>query len=128
MNQFNNTRFVGFSTQEKFYSWHQLENQALALRDLKNEFYTRRGERVGRPEFGSILPELVFEQLDDMTVDEVQDEVVRIIGNDIRWELLSINVDVGEHSIDVAAQIRYLPTVRVEELFLRYSAREETTL
>jgi len=52
--------FVGFSTIGRKTGTNVLEDKELAIRDLLNNFYTRRGERLGEPEFGNILPELIF--------------------------------------------------------------------
>ena len=39
--------------------------------DLLNHIFTRRGERVMMPRFGTIIPDLVFEPLDDETIEIV---------------------------------------------------------
>ena len=52
--------YIGYSTIDSINGSKTLVDAELAKRDLLNNFYTRRGERVQNPLFGSILPDLVF--------------------------------------------------------------------
>ena len=52
--------YIGYSTVGTTYGSKTLTDVNIARRDLLNHFYTRRGERVQNPTFGSILPDLVF--------------------------------------------------------------------
>ena len=69
--------YIGYSTIDQISGSKTLVDVELAKRDLLNHFYTRRGERVGNPTFGSILPELVFEPLDNATIKEALDDYNR---------------------------------------------------
>jgi phage baseplate assembly protein W len=117
-------RFVGYSTVDSFFGSQVLENRELAKRDLLNHFYTRKGERLGSPEFGSILPELIFEQLDEFTVEQVEEDVSAIVRLDPRWRLISLNTIIGEHSIECVIRLEYLPTTTVDELYLKFTTEE----
>jgi len=52
------TIFKGFSTVNKVKAPYTLTDMALVKQDLLNEFNTRKGERVMRPNFGSIIWDL----------------------------------------------------------------------
>ena len=58
------TLFKGFSTVQgpKTRKLHDIE---LAKQDLKNHFHTKRGERVMKPSFGSMIWQLMFEPWND---------------------------------------------------------------
>ena len=64
------TLFKGFSTVQgpKTRKLHDIE---LAKQDLKNHFYTKRGERVMSPSFGSMIWQLMFEPWNDATEEAV---------------------------------------------------------
>jgi phage baseplate assembly protein W len=96
-----------------------LEDKELAIRDLLNHFYTRKGERLGEPEFGSILPELVFEPFDQFTINRADDDVRTIVRLDPRWELLDYRINTTEHDLIITVQWRYLDDLSEEELVLR---------
>jgi phage baseplate assembly protein W len=117
--------FKGYSTVDVRFGNVVLEDIALAKRDLLNHFYTRKGERLGQPEFGSILPDLVFEPLDDLVIDLVEDDVRDIIDNDPRWILNNLDVQVGTHSITCVVNLTYRDTATVDELYLEFTAETE---
>lgn len=117
--------FKGYSTVDVRFGNVVLEDIALAKRDLLNHFYTRKGERLGQPEFGSILPDLVFEPLDDLVIDLVEDDVRDIIDNDPRWILNNLDVQVGTHTITCVVNLTYKDTATVDELYLKFTAETE---
>jgi phage baseplate assembly protein W len=117
--------FVGFSTIGKRTGTFVLEDKALAIRDLLNHFYTRKGERLGEPEFGSILPELIFEQFDQRVIDAADEDVRTIIGLDPRWKLQDYEIDTQSHSLTITVQLTYIPTLSQEQLVLKYTTTEE---
>ena len=102
-----------------------LEDKELAKRDLLNHFYTRKGERLGEPEFGSILPELVFEPLDQFVLGRADEDVRTIVNLDPRWRLVDFRVESDQHDLVVNVQLVYVPDLSQEELVLRYRAEEE---
>jgi len=117
--------FVGFSTFGKRTGTRNLEDKELAKRDLLNNFYTRRGERLGEPEFGSILPELVFEQFDQLVIDAADEDVRRIIDLDPRWRLIDYQIDTGENELTIEVQLQYVPDLSNDTLLLEYTGTEE---
>jgi phage baseplate assembly protein W len=132
--------FIGFSTinsrtgssliddvnQGRRTGTNTLEDKEIASRDLLNHFYTRKGERLGEPEFGSILPELVFEQLDGLTRQLADEDVRTIVSLDPRWKLIDYKIDINDHSLIIDIQLEYVPDLSRQELVLRYRAEEET--
>ncbi len=117
----NMTTYYGYSTIDTTIGGKTLVDSEIAKRDLMNHFYTRRGERVQNPEFGSILHELVFEPLDQETEEAALDDVKRIINNDPRWiELETLLTKPDDHSLNIKIRLRYNDTGTAEELFLTY--------
>ena len=103
--------YKGFSTfafqQSKTLKIRDLE---LVKLDLLNHLFTKKGERVMMPAFGTVIPELVMEPLTDGVVDLVQEEVTRVINYDPRVELLTIQTvpDYDRSSITVAARLFFI--------------------
>ena len=54
------TVFKGFSTVDKIRAPYSLTDIELVKRDLLNEFYTKKGERVMRPNLGCIVHDLLL--------------------------------------------------------------------
>ena len=85
--------YKGFSTA----NW--LENRSLIIsdietikHDLQNHIFTRLGERVMQPGFGTRIPEMAFEPNDEATIKIIRDDVLTVINYDPRVELVSLEV------------------------------------
>ncbi len=74
--------------------------------DLLNHIFTRRGERVMMPRFGTIIPDLVFEPLDEETIEQVDSELRTVFQYDPRVELLEMAVIPNEDNNAVVASCR----------------------
>lgn len=64
----------------------------IVKRDLLNHIYTRRGERVMMPRFGTRIPDLVFEPLDKITLDILEEDLRNVVAYDPRVSLLNLTV------------------------------------
>jgi len=116
------------------YSSHEFESTGsfklndveLIKMDLLNHIFTRRGERVMMPRFGTIIPDLVFEPLDTETIDQVESELRTVIDYDPRVELLDLTVSANPDGNAVTAAIRIrcveLNTVELMNLNIEFEA------
>jgi phage baseplate assembly protein W len=109
-------KFKGYSTVDKTWGNFKLYDIELAKRDLLNEFYTRKGERLMSPQFGSIVWDLLFDPLTDETIDAIRADCLRIVTKDPRLDLLNIDIVDNEHTIIVSIILRYVPTATETEL------------
>lgn len=109
-------KFKGYSTVDKAWGNFKLYDIDLAKRDLLNEFYTRKGERLMSPQFGSIVWDLLFDPLTDEIIDAIRADCLRIVTKDPRLELLDIDIVDNEHTIIVSIILRYVPTATETEL------------
>jgi len=118
--------YIGYSTIDRNTINAVLTDKDLALRDLLNHFYTRRGERVMNPTFGSILHELVFDPLDARTEILAKEDVERIINSDPRWRFVSLNLTKPvDHQLDIRVRVIYDDTGTAEDLYLTYTSEAE---
>lgn len=99
----------------------RLTDVELVKMDLLNHIFTRKGERVMMPNFGTLIPDLTFEPLDESTIDIIHDEVEKVIDYDPRVELISLVVDpkYDENTVTVAARIYYIELNMDETVELR---------
>ena len=109
-------KFKGYSTVDKTWGNFKLYDIDLAKRDLLNELYTRKGERLMSPQFGSIVWDLLFDPLTDEIVDAIRADCLRIVTKDPRLDLLALDVVDNEHTIIVSIILRYVPTATETEL------------
>ena len=113
--------YKGFSTIGKVRAPYTLIDGELIKTDLLNELKTRRGERVMRPAFGTTIYDILMNPLDDFVIEEVREEVRRVIEKDPRVEIDEIFTQTLDHLIRVQVQLRFLPTLDEDRLFLEYA-------
>lgn len=113
--------YRGFSSFEfQKHKSFKLRDIELVKMDLLNHIFTKRGERVMMPNFGTVIPELVFEPLTNELVDLMTEEVARVINFDPRVELLDIEAqpDFDTGSVTVSAKTLYVELNLVDNLEL----------
>jgi phage baseplate assembly protein W len=116
----NKPNFIGLSTINKQKPPYTLADFDLVKRDLLNHFNTRKGERVMLPEYGTIIYELLMDPLDTVTKSLILEDATRVIEEEPRVTLDSIELTELERSILVEAQVTYLPSGITEELAIQF--------
>ena len=85
------TQYIGFSTFGAKKSF-RLTGKELVNRDLLNHIYTIKGERVMMPGFGTRIPLMAFEQLDQQTLSAVEEDLRAVVAYDPRVEMVDLAV------------------------------------
>jgi phage baseplate assembly protein W len=112
--------YKGYNTVDNKTTKTRLEDAELIKRDLINHFNIRKGEKLMRPEFGTIIWDALFEPMTEDLRDAIVDDVTRIINYDPRLVAESILVDEYEQGILVEARLRYSNNNQVEVLRLQF--------
>lgn len=117
--------FQGFSTKTDQIFPARLYDIDLAKQDLLNEIYTRKGERVMEPQFGSIVWELLFDPMSEQAHEDIKADMVKIVGRDPRWELENVqsNQATDLNSITVQLDLMYVPTTTPTQLLAVFDQR-----
>lgn len=115
-------KIIGYTTVDQKNSAQYLSDVELAKRDLANHFAIRKGEKWTNPEFGSNLPLYVFQPLDNVTIDLIEEDVNQVVSYDPRFDLRdqSVQVDYDGSSVTVLIKLMYIPTVTPTELELKF--------
>lgn len=115
------TVFKGFSTVDRIRAPYTLTDMELVKRDLLNEFETRKGERVMRPNFGSIVHDLLMNPEDGFTVEEIRADIERIVEKDGRVELLDVNIYLTDHTVRADVHLKYVILESEDTLYLEFT-------
>jgi phage baseplate assembly protein W len=109
------TTFIGFNTinQNKKFT---LTDFALIQRDLLNAFNIRQGELPGRPGYGTVLYDYVFENQVEQLQQQIRNEVQRVAGGDPRLIVNDIQVFPQENGILIQLEITIVNTTNAEIL------------
>lgn len=111
--------YRGFSSYEyqnkKTFKITDLE---LVKLDLLNNIYTRRGERVMMPTYGTRIPDLAFEPLDEVTIDIIREDLKQVFDNDPRVETLQLVLtpNYDANSIVASARLYYVELDLVDNM------------
>jgi phage baseplate assembly protein W len=118
-------KFRGFNTVDKIRAPYTLDGRDLVKRDLLNTFYTKKGERVMRPEYGSIIWDLLMNPDDTATEKEIRDDVLRVIDGDPRVDHLNTTIIYMDHTIRLEIDLKYVLLNDSDILYLEYSKEIE---
>lgn len=103
--------YIGYSSYEfqKNKSFTLTDVQLVEL-DLLNQIYTRRGSRVMMPTYGTLIPELVFEPLDEETISTIESELITVFQTDPRVSLITMSVtpNFDTYTVTVVAVLNYI--------------------
>lgn len=92
---FKKILYRGFSTRTsmktrgKTFSTRDIDT---VKQDLLNHIYTIPGERVMLPDFGTRIPMLAFEPIDDKTIEIIREDLYKVFNYDPRVEVLAVTV------------------------------------
>lgn len=91
--------------------------------DLLNHIFTRRGERVMMPQFGTRIPDMPFEPLDAITLDILRNDLETVFRFDPRVKLLNLNItpSYDNNTVIAAARLLYVELNIVDTLDLNLS-------
>jgi phage baseplate assembly protein W len=109
------TTFIGFNTinQNKKFT---LTDYELIQRDLLNAFNIRQGELPGRPGYGTIIWDFLFENQVEQLQQDIRAEVQRVAGGDPRIYVNDVQVYPQENGILLQIEITVVQTTNAEIL------------
>ena len=117
--------YRGFSTQSyidnrgKSFSTANIET---IKRDLLNHIYTIPGERVMLPDFGTRIPLMAFEPLDQTSISIIKEDLTKVFNYDPRVKLIDIAMlpMPDNNAIVALVDIEYLELATAETLKLSF--------
>lgn len=112
--------FKGFSTIDKVRAPYTVNDMDLVKRDLLNTFYTRRGERLMRPSYGSNIWDLLMNPEDTLTRAEIEEDVKRIIDAELRVRHIETVMFYSDQALRIEVTIEYIQTGDQDSLYLEY--------
>lgn len=100
--------YKGFSSAESKRNF-KLYDIDLVKQDIINHFHIRKGEKLENPNFGTIIWDMLFENMTDEVKQLIIKDVEDIINYDPRIAINSVLVDTTDQGIRIQADIVYLP-------------------
>lgn len=116
-------RFIGFNTQNQFKKF-TLTDFELVKRDLLNAFNIRQGQLPGRPGYGTVLWDYLFEpQLEELQT-AIENEVQRVAGSDPRIYISDIQTFPQNNGILIQIELTVVPSTDAERLSIFFDLQQ----
>jgi len=115
--------FIGFNTidQNKKFTLIDFE---LIKRDLLNAFNIRQGQLVGRPGYGTVIWDYVFENQTQETERDITVEIQRVAGGDPRVYVSSVELFPQQNGMLIQLEITVVPSTDAERLSLFFDQQQ----
>ena len=115
--------FIGFSTinQNKKFT---LVDQELIKRDLLNAFNILQGQLPGRPAYGTILWDFLFENQDQTTMAAILREVQRVAAGDPRVAITDVNLFPQENGVLIEIEVQFVPNTDAQLLSVFFDQQQ----
>jgi len=107
--------FIGFNTQEQFKKF-TLVDDALIKRDFLNALNIRQGQLPGRPAYGTVLWDNLFENQTSETELAITREIQRVAGGDPRLQITEIDIFPQQNGMLIQLLLTIVPSTDAERL------------
>ena len=117
------TTFIGFNTINQ-YKKFTLTDFDLIKRDLLNAFNIRQGQLPGRPAYGTIIWDFLFEPQTSQTQNGIEAEIQRVAGGDPRIFISDVQTYPQENGILIEIQLTVVPAQNAEILSIFFDQQQ----
>lgn len=115
--------FIGFNTidQNKKFT---LIDFPLIKRDLLNAFNIRQGQLPGRPAYGTVIWDYVFENQTQETERGIVAEIQRVAGGDPRVYVSNIEIFPQMNGMLIQLEVTVVPSTDAERLSIFFDQQQ----
>jgi len=107
--------FIGFNTQNQFKKF-TLTDADLVKRDFVNALNIKQGTLPGRPQYGTVIWDNLFENQGNQVTTAIENELQRVGGGDPRLQIISTEIFPQENGILLQVEIQIVPSTESERL------------
>ena len=115
--------FIGFNTQGQFKKF-TLTGFELIKRDLLNAFNIRQGQLPGRPAYGTVLWDFLFENQVEASQQAIEREVQRVAAGDPRIFISQVVTFPQENGILIQVELTVTPSTDAERLSIFFDLQQ----
>ena len=115
--------FIGFNTINQFKKF-TLTDFDLIKRDLLNAFTIRQGELPGRPQYGTVMWDYLFENQITELQRNIEVEVQRVCGGDPRLQVSQVAVYPQDNGFLLQLEVVIRPTTTAEILSIFFDLQQ----
>lgn len=111
--------YKGFSTYNRRKKF-RVADFDLVKQDLLNHFSIRKGEKLMNPEFGTIIWNMIFEQLTEDVKTAIVNDIKKIVAYDPRISVANVGITEYEYGLQIELALVYVPTNQAGVMKLQF--------
>ena len=119
------TTYKGFSTLGSSKNF-RLTDFDLIKQDIFNHFNIRKGEKLMRPNFGTIIWNVLHEPFTEDLKSVITQDIRAIAGYDPRVSFDNIIVTEYDQGIQIELQLRYVLTNQIRVMMMNFNGTNNT--
>jgi hypothetical protein len=119
------TTFIGFNTIGQNKKFSAVDFDLIKI-DLLNAFNIRQGELVGRPGYGTVIWNYLFENQTTETLDAIYREIQRVCAGDPRLFVSGIQVFPQQNGILIQLGLAVVPSTTAQQVDLFFNQQQRT--
>jgi phage baseplate assembly protein W len=118
--------FIGFNTQGQNKKFTAVDFDLIKI-DLLNAFNIRQGELVGRPGYGTVIWNYLFENQTTETQEAIYREIQRVCAGDPRLFVSGVQAFPQENGILIQLGLAVVPSTTAQQFSLFFDLQRLTT-
>jgi phage baseplate assembly protein W len=115
--------FIGFNTINQNKKFTVVDFELIKI-DLLNALNIRQGQLVGRPGYGTIIWDYMFENQTQETERGIQAEIQRVCGGDPRIYVSSIETFPQQNGMLIQVELTVVPSTDAERLSIFFDQEQ----
>ena len=117
--------FIGFNTIGQNKKFTSVDYDLIKI-DLLNAFNIRQGELPGRPGYGTVLWNYLFENQTMETQTAIVNEIQRVAGGDPRVYISGIQIFPQENGLLLQIGLAVVPSTTAQQLSIFFDQQQRT--
>ena len=117
--------FIGFNTIGQNKKFTSVDFDLIKI-DLLNAFNIRQGELPGRPGYGTVIWNYLFENQTTETLDAIYQEIQRVCAGDPRLFVSGIQVFPQQNGILIQLGLAVVPSTTAQQFSLFFDQQQRT--
>lgn len=117
-------KLKGFDSSNGYNSL--ITNEDVVKSDLMKELNTRKGSYLSKPLYGSIIQDMIFEQMIESNKSEIEDDIRTIFDRDGRTVINSITMTDELYTLVIIINFYYKNNYNIDTLSLTYDLNNQS--
>ena len=117
--------FIGFNTIGQNKKFTAVDFDLIKI-DLLNAFNIRQGELPGRPGYGTVIWNYLFENQTAETQDAIYKEIQRVCGGDPRILISGIQIFPQDNGVLIQLGLAVVPSTQAQQLSIFLNQQQRT--